>query len=114
MDLAYERTCNAMNQSKKEAKIRYIYNQAPHLTQDTDGKVTTSQLDITNKSEDISPFPAGDYKASINRRARMHIKNKTEITCKRSTALERSVKYFTGRLKPVSPRANLTLSSDVD
>ena len=33
---------------------------------------------------------------------------------KRSTALERSVKIFTGGLKPVSQRANLTLSSDVD
>ena len=32
----------------------------------------------------------------------------------RSTASERSVKYFTGGLKPVSWRTNLTLSSDVD
>ena len=38
----------------KRAKIRNRYNQAPHLTQDTNGKVTTSQLDI--------PFPAGDHK----------------------------------------------------
>ena len=33
---------------------------------------------------------------------------------KRSTALERSVKYFTGGLKPDSPHANLTHRSDVD
>ena len=33
---------------------------------------------------------------------------------KRIAALERSVKYFTGGLKPVSQPANLTLSSDVD
>ena len=33
---------------------------------------------------------------------------------KGSTALEQSVNYFTGGLKPISPRANLTLSSDVD
>ena len=52
------------------AKLRNRYNQAPHLTQDTDGKVTTSQLDITNESQEVSPFPAGDYKASINRRTR--------------------------------------------
>ena len=32
----------------------------------------------------------------------------------RSNALERSVKYFTGGLKSVSWRANLSLSSDVD
>ena len=28
---------------RKRAKIRNRYNQAPHLTQDTNGKVTTSQ-----------------------------------------------------------------------
>ena len=31
----------------KGAKIRNRYNQVPHLTQDTDGKVTNSQLDTT-------------------------------------------------------------------
>ena len=30
----------------KGAKIRNQYNQVPHLTQDTNGKVTNSQLDI--------------------------------------------------------------------
>ena len=44
------------------------YNQAPHLTQDTNGKVTTSQLDITNESQEVSPFAEGDHKASTNRR----------------------------------------------
>ena len=51
---------------KKRAKIRNPYNQAPHLTQDTNGKVTTSQLDITNKSQEVSLFPVGDHKESIN------------------------------------------------
>ena len=55
---------------RKGAKIRNRYNQAPHLTHYTNGKVTTSQLDITNESQEASPFPAGDHKASINRRAR--------------------------------------------
>ena len=32
-------------------------------------KVTKSQLDITNESQEVSPFPAGDHKASQNRRA---------------------------------------------
>ena len=36
-----------------------------------------------------------------------------KLTVKRSTALERSVKYFTGGLKPVS-RRQLTLNLDVD
>ena len=32
----------------KGAKIRNQYNQVPHLTQDTNGKVTNSQLGTTN------------------------------------------------------------------
>ena len=63
---------------RKRAKIMNRYNLAPHLTQDTNEKVTTSQIDITNESQEVSPFPAGDHKASINRRARKHNKNKTE------------------------------------
>ena len=83
--------------AKKRTKIRNWYNQVPHLTQDTNGKVTNSQLDIINKSQEVSPLPAGDHKASINRHAWKHNKHKTEITYmihKRSTALERSVKIF--------------------
>ena len=52
----------------KGAKIRNRYNQVPHLTQDTNGKVTNSQLDTTNESHEVSPFPAGDHKAQLNRR----------------------------------------------
>ena len=44
---------------RKRAKIRNRYNQAPRLTQDTNGKVTTS-----HKTSEVSPFPAGDHKAS--------------------------------------------------
>ena len=65
---------------RKRAKIRIRYNQVPHLTQDTNGKVTKSQYDITNESQEVSPFLAGDHKASINRRTRKHNKHKTEIT----------------------------------
>ena len=50
------------------------------VVQDTNGKVKTSQLDITNESQEGSPFPAGDHKAPINISARKHNKNKTEIT----------------------------------
>ena len=41
---------------RKRAKIMNRYNKAPHLTQNTNGKVTTSQLDITNESQDVIPF----------------------------------------------------------
>ena len=35
---------------RKKATIRKRNNQATHLNQDTNGKVTTSQLDITNET----------------------------------------------------------------
>ena len=69
----------------KGAKIRNRYYQVPHLTQYINGKVTTSQLDSTNESQEISPFPAGDNKVHINRRAQRHSKHKTEKTHKSST-----------------------------
>ena len=66
--------------SELSAKIRSRYNQVPHPTQDTNGKVTNSQLDTINKSQEVSPFQAGDHKAHINRRAQRHNKHKTEKT----------------------------------
>ena len=69
----------------KGVKIRNRYNKVPHLTQDTNGKVTNSQLDTTNESQEVSPFPAGDHRAHINRHAQRHSKHKTEQKHKRST-----------------------------
>ena len=37
------------------------------------------------QSQEVSPFPAGDHKAHINRRAQRHSKHKTEQKHKRST-----------------------------
>ena len=62
----------------KSAKIMNRYNQVSHLTQDTNGKVTNSQVDTTNESQEVSPFPAGDHKAHIYRRTQMQSKQKTE------------------------------------
>ena len=69
----------------KGSKIKSRYNQVPHPIQDTNGKVTNSQLDATNESQEVSPFPAGDHKAQINRRTQRHSKHKTEQKHKRST-----------------------------
>ena len=66
----------------KGAKIRNGYNQVPHLTQDTNWKVTNSQSDTTNGSQEASPFPAGHHKAHVNRRAQRHNKHKTEKNIK--------------------------------
>ena len=38
---------------RQRAMIRNCYNQAPHLTQGTNPKVTNSQLDITNESQEV-------------------------------------------------------------
>ena len=77
----------AVNNPKvsKGAKIRNRYNQVPHLTQDTNGKVTNSQLNTTNESQEVSLFPAGEHKVHINRRAQRHSKHKKEQKHKRST-----------------------------
>ena len=64
----------------KGAKIGNRYNQVPHLTHGTNGKVTNSQLDTTNDSQEVSPFPAGDHKAHINRRVLRQSKHKPEKT----------------------------------
>ena len=53
----------SLKEVSKGAKIRNRYNQLSHLTQDTNGKVTNSQLDTTNESQEVSPFPAGEHKA---------------------------------------------------
>ena len=52
---------------RKRAKIENQYKQAPHLSQDKNAKLKTTQLDITNESQEVSPFPAGGHNASINR-----------------------------------------------
>ena len=56
----------------KGVKIRNRYNQVPHLTQDTNGKVTKSQPDTT---KEVNPFPAGDHKAHTNRHTHKGIAN---------------------------------------
>ena len=66
----------------KGAKIRNRYNQVPHLTQDTNSKVTNSQLDTIHMSQEVSPFQAGDHKAHTNRRTQRHSKHKTEKNIK--------------------------------
>ena len=96
--LRYDRICKV----SKGAKIRNRYNKVPHLTQDAKGKVTNSQLDTTNESQEVSPFRAGDHKAYLNRGSQRHSKHMTEQKHKRFT--EEVPPYFTGGLKPDSRR----------
>ena len=52
---------------RKAAKVRNQYSQVPHLIQDTTQEVTKTQLNMTNKSQEVSPFQAGDHKTVMNR-----------------------------------------------
>ena len=70
------------HKSKKEGKYQESIQSSPHLTQDTNWEVTTSQLDITNESQEVNPFQAGDHNVSINRRARKHKKQDRKMSFK--------------------------------
>ena len=99
-----------------EEKITNRYNQVPHLTQDTTQEIDKDRIKHhTQESQEVSPFPAGDHKAS-NEQTRKHDKHETQITKmihKRSTAFERSVNILLEGLNQFHS-AILTLSSDVD
>ena len=71
-------------------------------------KVTKTQLNITNESQQVNPFPAGDQKAAMNRHERMtntrHKKYRLGTVSK--NILLAGLNQFHG--------ANLALNSDVD
>ena len=81
----------------KGAKTTNRYNQVPPMNQDTNGKVTNSQLDTAIESQEVSPFPAGDHKAHINRRAQRHSKHKTE----KNPIKDRLKKYRLGTVSKI-------------
>ena len=54
------------------AKIRNGYNQVPHLTQDTTWESDkTMRKHQIQESQEVSPFPADDHKAAMNRQDSM-------------------------------------------
>ena len=67
MVFAHAQLHNSVNKVSKMAKIRKRYNQVTHLTQDTTWESDKNTINITNKSQEASPFPAGDHKAAMNR-----------------------------------------------
>ena len=97
------------------AKIRNPYNQVPHLTQDTTWESNKTTINITNKSQKVNPFPAGDHKAAMNRPKALQSQdiNNTNDSQKKyrlgtvsKNILLEGLNWFHS--------ANLTLSSDVD
>ena len=87
--------------SKKDDKIRKRYNQVLHLTQDTTWESNKKSINITNKSQEVSPFRAGDHKAAMNRRE--SIRNK-----RHKNTNDPQKKYCLGTVG-----ANLSLSCNV-
>ena len=63
--------CNFLIKVRKTARIRNRYNQVPHLPQDTKWESNKITINITNKSQDVSPFPSGDHKDTMSRRESM-------------------------------------------
>ena len=68
---------NAFFPTKKEGKDQESIQSSTTPDPDTNGRVAASQLDITNESQEVSPFPAGYNKASINRQSKVNKVNKT-------------------------------------
>ena len=61
-----------------------------------------NRINITNKSQEVSPFPAGDHKAAMNRRKRMrNARHKLEDlkVLRRSPDLLSNVKIGQGQLQ---------------
>ena len=82
IQLSFERYKGKFKKSKKGCKDQESIQSIPHLNQDTNGKVTNSQLDTTNESKEVSLCQAGDRKAHMNKRAQRHSKHKTETNIK--------------------------------
>ena len=89
---------------RKAAKIRKLYNQKPHLPQDTTWESNKNTIYITNKSQYVSPFPAGDHNAAMNRRESMRNTKKHNWSTKDLPPWNGQYKYFTGGPKPILRR----------
>ena len=62
---------------KKTARIRNRYNQVPHLSQDTKWESNIITINITNKGQEVSPFPQGIKPGSTveHQKGENHIQN---------------------------------------
>ena len=96
-------TCVVRYKVSKSTKIRNRYNQVPHLTQDTNGKVTKSQLYTTNESQEVSPFPAGDHKVSKGAKIRNRYNQVSHLTQDTNGKVTNSQLYTTNESQEVSP-----------
>ena len=63
----YYGLCVLLIKVRKTIRIRKRYNQLPHLTQDITWESNKNTINITNKLQEVGPFPAGDHKVAMNR-----------------------------------------------
>ena len=101
----------------KGAKIRNRYNQVSHLTQDTIGKVTNSQQDTTNESQEVSPFPAGDHtdahKGIVNTRQKKTHKNPQKKFRLGTVSKILYWRAYTGLKVPTSPLIQMWIKTHI-
>ena len=69
----------ADTKSKKTGKYQESIQSSTTSDPGYQWEIGNFTIDITNKSQEVNFFPAGYHKASINRQARAHNKNKTEM-----------------------------------
>ena len=86
----YSHQKRLLDRSKKDGIDLENDTKSITLTQNTTWERNTNTKNITNKSKEISPFPAGDHKAAKYEKHETQ-KHKWSTT---ETALERSVKIF--------------------
>ena len=102
---------------RKVTKIMNQYNQVQQLMQDTTWERYPNTINITNKSQEVSLFPAGDHKSAFDRReSKKNEKHKIDSTndpqnkyrlgTVSKNILQEGFNQFHGAI--------LTLSSDVD
>ena len=75
VNFSFKPFTETVDKVSKGAKTRNRYNQVPHLTKDTNGKRTNSQLYTTNEGQEFRPFPAGEHKAQFEAEVKSLFKN---------------------------------------
>ena len=70
-------------------------------------EVSPFPADTTNESQEVSPFPAGDHKAHINRRSQRHSKHKTELKFHVKTSYDNIAKIYTKSFGHLTKKATM-------
>ena len=76
---------NSDNQSKQGCKDQELIQSSTTPDPGYQWECDKLTADTTHESQEVSPFPASDHKAHINRPAQRHNKHKTEQKHKRSS-----------------------------